>query len=91
MTVDFFTTLDPGDRIVVRYRLGPTSSLEGGGRPGVAPGGPQLNDAIGHFVALADGVLTLETRSGTVAIRQSDVTHAKRVPPAPPRRRSRRG
>ena len=91
MPADFFATLDRGDRIVVRYRLDDSPSGRGGESAGPAPGAPRLSDAIGHFLALEDGVLSLKTRSGTVAIRRVDVTHAKRVPPAPARRRARHG
>ncbi|WP_372697999.1 hypothetical protein [Arthrobacter sp. JSM 101049] len=91
MSADFFTTLDPGDRIVVRYRLDSSASGAGHEASGAASEGPRLSDAIGHFLALEDGVLTVETRSGMVAIQRADVTHAKRVPPAPQRRRSRHG
>ncbi|GAA3671459.1 hypothetical protein GCM10023081_07280 [Arthrobacter ginkgonis] len=105
MADDFFASLLPGDRIVVRYRLGKDSS---------APGGPALTDALGEFAGLQEGTVTGEgtvsgessaardgagireaavavrTRSGIVLIALSSVTHAKRVPPPPARRGPRR-
>jgi len=92
MADDFFATLLPGERIVVRYRLKDSS----------APGGPALTDALGEFAGLQEGPATGEsagtreatvavrTRSGIVLIALSSVTHAKRVPPPPVRRGPRR-
>jgi hypothetical protein len=98
MADDFFATLLPGDRIVVRYRLAEEAS---------APGSPALTDALGEFAGLQEGTGTpdgdesqeaavareatvaVRTRNGLVRIALSSVTHAKRVPPPPPRRRSR--
>lgn len=83
----FFTTLDPGERIVIRYRI--TSRGEGATAV-VDPGGPHYSDSIGDFVSLVDGWLTVQTRTGPVTVEHSAVTHAKRVPPAPQRRGKRR-
>lgn len=88
MPADFFSTLSPGERIVVRYRLGPG---------GEAPGGKRFTDALGDFVGLApsatgDGVLVVvRTRAGEARIPRAAVARAKRVPPAPERRRPRAG
>lgn len=83
MTDAFFTTLDPGERIVIRYRI--TSRGEGAGAD-VDPDGPHYSDSIGEFVSLEDGWLTVQTRTGLVTVKHSTVTHAKRIPPAPQRR-----
>jgi len=89
MADDFFATLLPGDRIVVRYRLAADAA---------APGGPALTDALGEFAGLEEGTeaqdgtaareatVSVRTRGGLVRIALSSVTHAKRVPPPPPRR-----
>ena len=89
MPIDFFDTLSPGDRIVVRYRL------EG-------PRGAMSSDALGTFVGVraaatesdaegetAGDAVVVRTRSGDVPVPRSAVTHAKLVPPAPERRRPR--
>jgi hypothetical protein len=92
MLEDFFATLSPGDRIVVRYRLGDDAS---------GHGGPALTDALGEFAGLQEGTATQEgaggreatvavrTRNGLVLIALATVTHAKRGPPPPARRRPR--
>ncbi|GER21789.1 hypothetical protein NCCP1664_02860 [Zafaria cholistanensis] len=92
MANDFFATLLPGDRIVVRYRLGEDAST---------PGGPALTDALGEFAGLEEGpaapdgrgdreaTVSVRTRKGVVRIALSSITHAKRVPPPPERRASR--
>ncbi|MET1035739.1 MAG: hypothetical protein ABWX68_10940 [Arthrobacter sp.] len=100
MPADFFATLSPGERIVVRYRLGPDGEAPGGVRPGgrgPAAGGERFTDALGDFVGLApsatgDGVLVVvRTRAGEARIPRAAVARAKRVPPAPARRRPRAG
>ncbi|GAA1413456.1 hypothetical protein AUR04nite_33800 [Glutamicibacter uratoxydans] len=73
-----FNDLTPGDRIVLRYRLDPQELS-----------GPTLSDAIGHVVEVTESLVVLETRGGIVEIQRSKITNAKRVPPAPPRRRAR--
>jgi len=73
-----FNDLSPGDRIVLRYRLDPQEQS-----------GPTLSDAIGNVVEVTGSLVVLETRGGTVQIQRSKITNAKRVPPAPPRRRAR--
>ena len=92
MADDFFATLLPGDRIVVRYRLEEDAALAGG---------PGLTDALGEFAGLEEGAgapegtgaqeatVAVRTRTGVVRIALSSVTHAKRVPPPPARRRPR--
>ncbi|MCO1338732.1 hypothetical protein BJH93_07495 [Kocuria polaris] len=75
-----FDDLPAGERIVVRYRLRASGH------------GPTLSDALGTFVGLDaddDGatVVVIETRAGAVKVPLADITHAKQVPPAPPRRR----
>nr|WP_231366448.1 hypothetical protein [Zhihengliuella flava] len=71
--------MSPGERIVVRYR-----HAENGP-------GPRFSDALGTFTALErqdDGdVVVIDTRHGTARIAVADVTHAKRVPPPPVRRK----
>lgn len=86
MSADFFASVDPGERLVVRFRL-PGMAPTGHDAGAAAAGrGPHLSDVIGTFVSLDDGVLTLQTRTGPATVAVGDVTHAKRVPPAPQRR-----
>ncbi|MBM6621457.1 hypothetical protein JTF08_07560 [Micrococcaceae bacterium RIT802] len=90
MSADFFETLRPGERIVVRFRLaGQSPALHDGGAA-AASRGPHLSDVIGNFVSLDDTGVVIKTRSGPVTVSRDDVTHAKRVPPPPPRRRAAR-
>ncbi|MDN5754794.1 MAG: hypothetical protein ACTHWW_02150 [Arthrobacter sp.] len=87
MTADFFDSLPPGERIVIRYRIGGRIPPSHGSRDAPeVPDGPQHSDSIGHFVSLAEGRVTVQTRTGPVTVDHSAITHAKRVPPAPPRR-----
>ncbi len=51
--------------------------------------GEQLTDALGDLIALDDDSCTVRTRRGDAVVPLSDVTAAKPVPPAPPRRASR--
>ncbi|MGP5196216.1 hypothetical protein [Arthrobacter rhombi] len=91
MTADFFDTLAPGERIVIRYRItGRAASPDEDPAAAPTPDGPQHSDSIGDFVSLEDGWLTVGTRTGPVTVEHSTVTHAKRVPPAPQRRGGRR-
>ncbi len=63
---------DSGVRISLRRRL-----PEGG-----------LGDVLGELVSWVDGVVTVRRKDGTeVAVVAQDVLAAKRVPPAPVRRR----
>lgn len=63
---------DSGVRVTIRRRL-----PEGG-----------LGDVLGQLLSWADGVLVVERRDGTeVTIAEQDVVAAKRIPPAPERRR----
>ncbi|MEE1620407.1 hypothetical protein ACQ3I4_07110 [Zafaria sp. Z1313] len=77
MSYDFFESLRPGERIVVRYRVAPA------GGPG-----PGLTDVLGGFAGLYDdgATVAVDSRHGEVRIERRLVTHAKRVPPAPVRR-----
>ncbi|WP_417233463.1 hypothetical protein [Arthrobacter sp.] len=88
MPADFFDTLEPGERIVVRFRL--AGSSPGNDDDAPAARGPLFSDVIGFFASLEDGVLTVDTASGPVSVERAGITHAKRVPPAPQRRASRR-
>lgn len=95
MPNDFFDALSAGDRIVVRYRLGgpetgPRFSDVLGTYAGLAsPAGPTAACAAGEGAGAADSLVVVHTRSGEVLVPRGSVTHAKRVPPAPDRRRSR--
>ena len=80
MSPDFFSTLQAGTRVVVRYRLGP-------GERGSA--GEQFSDALGHVRSVTENQVVLETRDGLVPIDRARITHAKAVPP-PSERRQRR-
>jgi hypothetical protein len=51
----------------------------------------QLTDALGDLIALDDDSCTVRTRRGDAVVPLSDVTAAKAVPPAPPRRAPRAG
>jgi hypothetical protein len=73
------TPEDVGARVVLRRRL-----------PAPPPGTPPLGDVLGDLLSWAGGRLTVRTRSGeTVTVEESALLAAKRVPPAPPRRRPR--
>ncbi|RJU02847.1 hypothetical protein D6T65_01645 [Arthrobacter frigidicola] len=48
--------------------------------------GAQLTDALGDLIAINDDSCTVRTRRGDAVVPLSDVTAAKPVPPAPPRR-----
>ena len=69
--------LQPGDRIVLRYRL----AQEATGQPG-----PALSDVLGQMLAVTPVDITVQTRQGPVVVDRSAITHAKRVPPPPVRR-----
>lgn len=58
---------DIGARVMVRRRLGD-------GRDG-------FGDVVGELLSWADGVLTIRTRAGDVAVRADTVVAGKRVPP----------
>lgn len=63
---------DAGVRVTIRRRL-----PEGG-----------LGDVLGQLLSWAEGELVVERRDGTkVTISEQDVVAAKRIPPAPERRR----
>lgn len=70
--------LQPGDRVVLRYRLNMTQQL-----PSAVP----LTDALGETVEVTADSITVQTRKGPVQVPRRAITHAKRVPPPPPRRR----
>ncbi|GAA5228112.1 hypothetical protein [Paeniglutamicibacter antarcticus] len=80
MAQDFFSTLVMGARVVVRHRL------EAADRGGF---GEQFSDALGYVRAVDEAHVEVETRGGTVSIKHSAITHAKSVPPPPPRRQPR--
>lgn len=80
MGPDFFSTLDAGARVVIRYRLRP-------GEHGAF--GEQLSDVLGYVTEVDDTHVSVETRGGTVSIERTAITHAKTVPPPPPRRQRR--
>lgn len=67
--------LQPGMRVVVRYRIA-----------GPLP----LTDVLGELLAHYDGEVTVQTKRGTVVINEVDIVAAKAVPPAPPPRPPRR-
>ncbi|TDK23649.1 hypothetical protein E2F48_16890 [Arthrobacter crusticola] len=48
--------------------------------------GGQLTDALGDLIALDTDSCTVRTRRGDTVVPLTDVTAAKPVPPAPPRR-----
>lgn len=79
MSTDFFTSLTPGARVVVRYRLSPAER---------GPAGEQFSDALGYLRETAATWVAIETRSGQVRIDRESITHAKVVPAAPERRRA---
>jgi hypothetical protein len=65
--------LVPGVRVVVRRRLGPEEEL-------------LYSDVLGDLTAIDDDGVLIETRRGPVRVPAQDITLAKVVPPAPPRR-----
>lgn len=82
MSSEFFASLEPGARVVLRYRLAPTDH---------GPAGERLSDALGYLLEADAENVVLQTRSGNICISRAAITHAKRVPPPPARRRSRTG
>lgn len=80
MAQDFGPTLVIGTRVVVRYRL----EAEDHG-----DFGEQFSDALGYVRSVNGSHVEVETRGGTVVIERTAITHAKSVPPAPPRRKPR--
>lgn len=82
MSTDFLDSLDPGTRVVLRYRLSP-------GEQGQA--GEQVSDALGYLLAVDEHFVTVQTRGGDVQVSRAAITHAKRVPPPPERRRAAHG
>lgn len=72
-----FGDLATGDRIVVRYRLSN------------AQAGEKFSDALGEVQEITEQSISVKTRSELVRIDRSSITHAKRVPPPPARRRPR--
>lgn len=72
-----FGDLAAGERIVVRYRLDQ-------GQPG-----EKFSDALGVVHEITKDSISVKTRSEVVVIARSSITHAKRVPPPPARRRPR--
>ncbi|WP_345469923.1 hypothetical protein QMQ05_10750 [Glutamicibacter ectropisis] len=74
-----FGDVTPGERIVVRYRL----TME------AKTSGERFSDALGELQEVTDNSITVQTRSELLTIPRSSITHAKKVPPAPERRRAR--
>jgi len=74
-----FSDVTPGDRIVVRYRLGADDSVAGG----------RFSDALGELQEVTVDSICVQTRTAAVVIPRASITHAKLVPPAPARRRPR--
>ena len=79
MSTDFLDSLDTGTRVVLRYRLAP-------GEQGQA--GERMSDVLGYLLAVDEHSGTVQTRAGDVQVSRAAITHAKRVPPPPARRRS---
>ena len=69
--------LQPGVRLVVRYRRAPQ---------GLQEPGPPLSDALGHVLEITPEQIAIQTRKGPVQVPRAAITHAKLVPAAPPRR-----
>lgn len=72
-----FTDVTPGERLVVRYRL-----AEG-------QAGGHFSDALGELREVTEESVSIQTRTELVRIPRAAITHAKRVPQAPARRRPR--
>ncbi|MEF9873434.1 MULTISPECIES: hypothetical protein [Micrococcaceae] len=72
-----FSDVTPGERLVVRYRLAD-------GRAG-----EHFSDALGELQEVTEESVSIQTRAELVCIPRAAITHAKRVPPAPARRRPR--
>lgn len=79
MSTDFLDSLDPGTRVVLRYRLSP-------GEQGQA--GERMSDALGYLLTIDEHSVTVQTRTGEVQVSRAAITHAKRVPPPPVRKRA---
>ena len=71
--------LEPGRRVVLRYRIDRATS----------PGGVGSTDALGTIEAVDEHTVTVMTRRGADRVVRGLVTAAKEVPP-PPQRRPRR-
>lgn len=77
MEPEFFPLPVIGTRVVIRYRLQPEE---------LGTHGEQFSDALGYLLVVGETHAEVETRGGIVAIERSAITHAKSVPPPPPRR-----
>ncbi|MFJ2620600.1 hypothetical protein [Glutamicibacter sp. NPDC087344] len=71
-----FNELTTTDRIVLRYRLDEHTQS-----------GETLTDVLGTVLEVSPSQIVVQTRTGVVCVARAAITHAKRVPPAPPRRR----
>lgn len=69
-----------GTRVVLRFRLAGS---------GLEPGGPTLTDAVGEVASVSDEAVVVTTRRGPVTVPRASIVLAKRVPPAPARKRQR--
>ncbi|MGO2067054.1 putative acetyltransferase [Glutamicibacter arilaitensis] len=72
-----FSDVAPGERLVVRYRLSDVRT------------GEHFSDALGELQEVTEQSVTIQTRTELVRIPREAITHAKRVPPPPARRRPR--
>jgi len=73
----------PGVRVVVRRRRDdvPDDAL-----PARAGGEPRFTDVLGDLLEVDDDGVLVRTRHGDVHVPAADISLAKTVPPAPPRR-----
>ncbi|RAX47378.1 hypothetical protein DQ353_18970 [Arthrobacter sp. AQ5-05] len=79
MSTDFLDSLDPGTRVVLRYRLSPDEQGQAGER---------MSDALGYLLTIDEHSVTVQTRTGEVQVSRAAITHAKRVPPPPVHKRA---
>lgn len=73
-----------GERVVVRYRI----NEENDDAEGAARHRATMSDAVGDLVEVSPGAVVIMTKRGPVTVRREAVLLAKRVPPAPPKRRA---
>jgi hypothetical protein len=68
---------DVGHRVVVRRVVG------------VRDGRPLMTDVLGVLTSFTGTELTIDTDAGRLTVTRATVVAGKRIPPRPPRRRSR--